>query len=228
MDTTCQRSSFRALPSSAAVVFHVTTGAPDHAKKLLVVDSASLHDIFHAAHQSGPTPTLPILPFAQWAGRCLVLGEGRKPGPYLHMAHVKPFGSKFALLSYPASESSPAGDRGPAEPARPHVHVVDINRWVAKRSRALAGDDGTGGRSLIQCWEKGTDLDCFIEPLPYGDRLPFAVYKGPTITFPEGHYPVECIATQSGFSLMVSGMRVLLFRDSIFNSTRLFAVGRSD
>ena len=223
MDTICQRSSFRALPRSAAVVFQLTTGAPDHAKRLLVVDSGSLHDIFHATHQSGLTPTPPVLPFAQWAGRCLVVGEGRKPGPYLHTAHVKPFGSKFALLSYPASESSP-----PGEPARPRVHVVDINQWVAKRSRALAGDDGTRDESLIQCWEKGTDLDCFVEPLPSGTRLPFAVYKGPGITFPEGHYPVECIATQSGFSLMVSGMRVLLFRDSIFNSTRLFAVSRSD
>ncbi|PIL33378.1 hypothetical protein GSI_03998 [Ganoderma sinense ZZ0214-1] len=203
-DATCYRTSFRALPSSAVVVFHLTTGSPDHLKKLLILDSSSLRDVFHAAHQSLLETPPPALPFAQWGSGCLVLGEGHKPGPYLHTAHVKPFGSKFVLLSYPAS--SPADGPRTGEPASPRVHVVDINRWVAKRSRALSkcepeSDDGSGG-SLLQCWETGTDLDPFVEPLPSGSRLPFAVYKGPTITFPNGHWPVETIATQSGFSLM--------------------------
>ena len=95
------------------------------------------------------------------------------------------------------------------QPLRPRVHVLDINRWVAKRSRALADDDKSD--SLVQCWEKGTDLDCFVEPLPSGTPPPFVVYNGPTITFPDGHYPVETIATQSGFSLMVSsGLQCLI------------------
>ncbi|KAI1784355.1 hypothetical protein LXA43DRAFT_1186480 [Ganoderma leucocontextum] len=199
-DAACQSSSsFRAQPSSAAVVFQLTTGAPDHFKKTVVLDSSSLHDVFRDAHQSRPLAkgtTRPALPFAEWGSGSLVLDERAKPGPYLHVADVKPYGSKVVLLSYPPSNAT----ERTGHPAHPRVHVLDIDRWVAKRTRALVGD--AEGDLLVQCWEKGTEMDCFVDPLPSGRRLPFAVYKGPTITFPDGHYPVGCIASQSGFSLM--------------------------
>ncbi len=206
-DATCESSSFRALPSSVAVVFHLITGTPDHRKKTVILDSSSLHGVFMDAHQLRPPGTASlVLPFPQWGSGGLVFGDrAAKPDPYLHVAQLKPYGSKVAFLSYPASNAT----ERTGQPLRPRVHVLDINRWVAKRSRALADDDKSD--SLVQCWEKGTDLDCFVEPLPSGTPPPFVVYNGPTITFPDGHYPVETIATQSGFSLMVSsGLQCLI------------------
>ena len=189
LNAACESLSFRVLPSSAAVVFHLTTGPPDYLKKLAVLNSSSLSDVFRDAHQSRPVRGT-TLPFAEWAGRCLVLDEGRKPGPYLYAALLKPYGSKLALLSYPASDT--ASDKATDEPGCPRVHIVDVNGWVAKQSPSHTvsnpGGGCGGGGSLVQCWEKGTDLDYFVTRLPSEQRLPFVVYEGPTATFPTGCY----------------------------------------
>lgn len=152
MDTTCESSSFRALPSSAAVVLHITMGHPDHFKKLVVLDSSSLSDVFRGAHEAPPARGT-TLSFTEWAGRCLVLDEGRKPGPYLYAALLKPYGSKLALLSYPVSDTANGQGAGDPTSRRPRVHIVDVNGWVAKQSpsRTVSNPGGGcgGGGSLV-------------------------------------------------------------------------------
>ena len=152
LNAACKSLSFRALPSLAAVVFHLTTGPPDYLKKLAVLNSSSLSDVFRDAHQSRPVRGT-TLPFAEWAGRYLVLDEGRKPGPYLHAALLKPYGSKLALLSYPVSDTANGQGAGDPTSRRPRVHIVDVNGWVAKQSpsRTVSNPGGGcgGGGSLV-------------------------------------------------------------------------------